>query len=67
MSSIDAAYMAAPTIGYIKISKFASTTDADFRNALANLKKQGMQKLVLDIRGNGGGYLNTATAMAMSF
>ena len=67
MSSIDAYYMAAPTIGYVKISKFASTTDADFRNALADLKKQGMQKLILDIRGNGGGYLNTATAMADEF
>lgn len=67
LSSIDAYYMAAPTIGYIKISKFASTTDADFRNALADLKMQGMKKLVLDIRGNGGGYLNTATALADEF
>jgi carboxyl-terminal processing protease len=67
LSSIDAYYMAAPTIGYVKISKFASTTDPDFRNALADLKTQGMKKLVLDIRGNGGGYLNTATALADEF
>jgi len=67
VSSLDAAYMAAPLTGYIKISKFASTTDADFRIALAKLKKQGMQKLVLDIRENGGGYLNTATALADEF
>jgi len=67
MSSIDAYYMATPTIGYVKISKFASTTDADFKNALAELKDQGMKKLVLDLRGNGGGYLNTATALADEF
>jgi carboxyl-terminal processing protease len=67
LSSIDAFYMAAPTIGYVKISKFASTTDNDFRNALSDLKLQGMKKLVLDIRGNGGGYLNTATALADEF
>ncbi|HEY0245278.1 MAG TPA: S41 family peptidase [Mucilaginibacter sp.] len=67
VSSLDAAYIAAPSTGYIKISKFASTTDADFRLALAKLKKQGMQKLILDIRENGGGYLNTATALADEF
>jgi len=67
MSSIDAAYMANPTTGYIKISKFAATTDDDFRTDLQRLKAQGMKKLVLDIRGNGGGYLNTATAMADEF
>ncbi|MDB5031537.1 S41 family peptidase [Mucilaginibacter sp.] len=67
LSSMDAAYMLTPVTGYIKISKFASTTDADFRKALAKLKVGGMQKLVLDIRGNGGGYLNTATALADEF
>jgi carboxyl-terminal processing protease len=67
LSSIDAGYMVAPTIGYIKISKFASTTDNDFRAALAGLKQKGMTKLILDLRGNGGGYLNTATALADEF
>jgi len=67
LSSLDAAYMAAPGIGYIKISKFATTTDADFRAAFAKLKAQGLKKLVLDIRGNGGGYLNAATALADEF
>ncbi|HEY9533214.1 MAG TPA: S41 family peptidase, partial [Mucilaginibacter sp.] len=67
LSSLDAAYMLTPTTGYIKISKFASTTDADFRKALAGLKTDGLQKLVLDIRGNGGGYLNTATTLADEF
>ena len=55
-------------IGYIKISKFALTTDADFRGALTKLKAQGLKKLVLDIRENGGGYLNAATTrLPMSF
>jgi len=67
LSSLDAAYMADPGVGYIKISKFALTTDADFRTALNNLKKQGLQKLILDIRDNGGGYLNAATALADEF
>ncbi|MES2428059.1 MAG: S41 family peptidase [Bacteroidota bacterium] len=67
LSSLDASYMLNATTGYIKISKFASTTDADFRKALAGLKTDGLQKLVLDIRGNGGGYLNTATALADEF
>lgn len=67
LSSLDAAYMLNPTTGYIKISKFASTTDADFRKSLGKLKTNGLKKLVLDIRGNGGGYLNTATALADEF
>jgi carboxyl-terminal processing protease len=67
LSSLDAAYITAPATGYIKISKFGSATDADFKIALKKLKKGGMQKLVLDLRGNGGGYLNTATALADEF
>lgn len=67
LSSLDASYIAAPVTGYIKISKFASTTDIDFREALKKLKASGMQKLVLDLRGNGGGYLNSATELASEF
>jgi carboxyl-terminal processing protease len=67
LTSLDAAYMATADIGYIKISKFASNTDEDFRSALQKLKEHGMKKLVLDIRGNGGGYLNTATSLADEF
>jgi carboxyl-terminal processing protease len=67
LSSLDAAYLAAPATGYIKISKFAATTDDDFRGALKKLKAEGMKKLVLDLRGNGGGYLNAATEMASEF
>ena len=67
LSSLDASYMVVPSTGYIKISKFAATTDADFRSVLKKLKIQGMQKLVLDLRGNGGGYLNSATELASEF
>jgi carboxyl-terminal processing protease len=67
LTSLDANYMATPSIGYIKISKFASNTDNDFRTALHTLKLKGMKNLILDIRGNGGGYLNTATALADEF
>ena len=67
LSSLDAAYMVAPQTGYVKISKFAATTDKDFQVAIKALKVQGMQKLVLDLRFNGGGYLNAATAMADEF
>lgn len=67
LSSLDADYMLSKDVGYIKISKFALTTDADFRVALAKLKTQGLQKLVLDLRENGGGYLNAATALADEF
>ena len=67
LSSLDAAYMVAPATGYIKISKFAATTDADFRASLIKLKAGGMKKLVLDLRGNGGGYLNSATELASEF
>jgi carboxyl-terminal processing protease len=67
LSSLDAAYMAGNGVGYIKISKFALTTDADFRTAFAKLKKKGLKKLVVDLRDNGGGYLNAATALADEF
>jgi len=67
LSSLDASYMVSPNIGYFKISKFAATTDEDFRSALKKLQADGMNKLVLDLRGNGGGYLNSATELASEF
>jgi carboxyl-terminal processing protease len=67
LSSLDASYMLSPGMGYIKISKFAATTDLDFRTALKKLQAQKMDKLVLDLRGNGGGYLSAATELASEF
>lgn len=67
LSSLDAAYPVSPVTGYIKLSKFASTTDSDFRSSLVTLKQQGVKKLILDLRGNRGGYLDAATALADEF
>ena len=64
ISSIESAYMMDKEIGYIKINKFSSTTDEDFKDALKLLKRKGMEKLVLDLRDNGGGYLEAATRVA---
>jgi len=67
LGSLDAAYMAVADVGYIKLSKFAATTDTDFRIALRKLKVEGLKKLVIDLRGNGGGYLSAATSLADEF
>ena len=65
--SLDASYMITPKIGYIKINRFAATTHEEFMDALASLKGQGMQDLILDLQGNGGGYLNAAIDIANEF
>lgn len=62
--SVDATYMATPEIGYIKVNRFAKTTAEEFRSALLELKEKGMKDLILDLQGNGGGYLNIAIEMA---
>lgn len=58
--SIDAAFMADPVTGYIRISRFAAETKNEFISAIKDLKKQGMKQLILDLVDNGGGYLNAA-------
>ena len=65
--SIDASYIAAPHIGYIKISRFAKTTMDELRKAITELKAEGMKDLVLDLQGNGGGLLNAAVEMCDEF
>ena len=65
--SVDIAYMLDDTTGYIKLSKFSATTHREFVDAAKKLKKQGMTQLVLDLRGNGGGYLNEAVDIADEF
>ncbi len=62
--SIDAAYMIDKTTGYIKISRFGDETYNEFLVALSSLKKQGMQQLMIDLKDNGGGYLDRATNIA---
>ena len=53
--------------GYIKISRFAANTYDEFKIALADLRRQGLSRLVLDLRGNPGGYLDRATRVADEF
>ena len=66
-SSIDAAYLVDPQTGYIKVSRFSSGTYDEFKTALADLRRQGLTRLVLDLRGNPGGYLDRATRLADEF
>ncbi|MFZ4412563.1 MAG: S41 family peptidase [Bacteroidales bacterium] len=65
--SIDISYMVDPKIGYIKLSKFSKTTSQEFLQALQKLNNQGMQELILDLRGNGGGFLQSAIDVADEF
>ncbi|MGZ3921341.1 MAG: S41 family peptidase [Bacteroidia bacterium] len=65
--SIDISYILKPGIGYIKISRFAGTTYEEYLSAFNSLSKQGMKKLILDLRGNGGGFLKTAVELADEF
>lgn len=65
--SLDAAYMADKHTGYIKLNRFAASSSKEFREAMATLKKQGMTNLILDLQGNGGGYLNAAIEIADEF
>ena len=65
--SVDAAYMADKEIGYIKVSRFSETTFDEFKSAMKTLKADGMTKMILDLRGNPGGYMERATSMADEF
>jgi carboxyl-terminal processing protease len=67
VSSVDAAYIIQNDIGYIRLNKFSQVTYREFMQAIEKLKKQGLQKLILDLRGNGGGVLDEATAIADEF
>lgn len=65
--SLDAHYMVNDSIGYIRINRFSLTTSKEFLTALKDLQQQGMQALILDLQGNGGGYLNAAIEIAEQF
>ena len=62
--TVDAGYMLDKTIGYIKINSFGAKTYSEFMDKWHELKKKGAKKLVIDLQGNGGGYLNTAVQLA---
>jgi len=65
--SLDIAYIVEPAIGYIRLNNFSVTTHVEIVKALENLKSQGMKKLILDLRGNGGGSLLAAIDVADEF
>jgi len=65
--SLDIAYMVTAGIGYIRLSNFSAKTHEEIHNALKKLNSMGMKKLVLDLRGNGGGYLQAAIDVADEF
>ena len=67
LRSIESAFRIADSIGYIKLGQFARTTSAEFRAALDTLRKQGVTKLIFDLRGNSGGFLDQAIAVANEF
>lgn len=64
--SVDA-YMADPTTGYIRISRFGEETEKEFEKALSDLRAKGMQNLIIDLEDNGGGYLQAAHQLASHF
>jgi carboxyl-terminal processing protease len=65
--SIDASYMINDEIGYIKVIRFASTTYEEFREKITELTEAGMKKLILDLQGNPGGYMERAVDIADEF
>ena len=67
IKSVDIAIMVDATVGYIKINRFAETTYDEFLKGLTQLKAEGAKEVILDLRENGGGYLESAVAIADEF
>lgn len=67
LNSIDATFMANANIGYIRLNRFSRSSVDEFRESVTSLRDQGMEKLILDLRGNTGGYLGTAIELADEF
>jgi carboxyl-terminal processing protease len=67
IKSVDVALMISPTIGYVKINRFAESTYKEFKEGLQQLKNKGAKTIVLDVRDNGGGYLDQAVKIADDF
>ncbi|AKD02967.1 peptidase S41 [Pontibacter korlensis] len=65
--SVDVSYMVDDRTGYIKVSRFSATTYEEFMEALSKLKSKGIKQLMLDLRGNPGGYMDHAIRMADEF
>ncbi len=67
INSLDAAFMVDETTGYIKLNRFSLTTMKKFNEALKELKKENIKDLILDLRNNGGGYMEPAVKLADHF
>ena len=67
LNSINAAYMLDNHVGYIKLDRFAQESTQEFKEAFVKLQDQGMESLIFDLRGNTGGYLNTAIELVDQF
>ncbi|MBQ3260325.1 MAG: S41 family peptidase, partial [Alistipes sp.] len=67
LHSIEASFMMTPKIGYIRLSQFARTSYAELKKALGELRGEGMEQLIFDLRGNTGGYLDQAIDIANEF
>ena len=67
IKSVDAAYMLNKKLGYIKVNRFAESTYKEFETAIESLIDQGAKELALDLRDNGGGYLDQAVKIADEF
>lgn len=65
--TVDIAYMVDPQTGYIKINQFGATTAREFSDAIDQLKKKGMSKMILDLRSNSGGFLDAAIQICDEF
>jgi carboxyl-terminal processing protease len=65
--SVDASYNAGDGIGYIKLNRFSMTTMDEFQKAIKTLKEENVKNLILDLTGNGGGYLDVAISLADQF
>lgn len=66
-NSVDAKYMIADGVGYVKVSKFAKNTYDEFFTAISDLKEAGAEKFLIDLRGNSGGFMDQAIYMANEF
>ncbi|MDE5568311.1 MAG: S41 family peptidase [Muribaculaceae bacterium] len=67
MISVDASYMIDPKTGYVKVNRFSRTTFGEFLQAISQLRYLGAESLIIDLRGNGGGYMEPAVLMANEF
>ena len=67
VTSVDIAYLIAPSVGYIKVNKFSANTYTEFLNSIADLRAKGAQKYIVDLRENSGGFMDQAINMVNEF